>query len=173
MSIRDRLIELEALDPPGAVRFVPTGRRPPLRRLFLVDKAIKDFNDPASAVNLLAGHGFVESAMARWTLGDLVYGDKRKGRFLSRLDPPPPEVWEMRVTEPTVQARLFGRFGEPDTLILSRFHTRPMLGDKGPAWDQAMAETVSCWNRLFPNDPPFSGPDIHSYVTENCDVFPI
>lgn len=135
---------------------------------------MKDFSNPSSAVNLLVGKGFIESAFTRWVSGDLVYGDKKMGRFLGRLLPPPPEIWEIRVTEPVVQARLFGRFAEPDTLILTNFHTRRHLGSKGSApWTQAMANCVNSWDALFPGIPAFEGPDIHAYVTENCDDFPI
>jgi hypothetical protein len=142
----------------------------------LSNQALADLNDPLSAVNVLCGgRGFIDAALTRWTTGDLVYADDRKKcRFLCRLHPPPPEIWDIRVTAPTVQARLFGRFAEPDTLILTKFHTRPMLGDKGsPGWNMAMAACVSAWANLFGATAPFSGTAIHDYVTENCDDYPI
>lgn len=105
-------------------RYMPTGRYPPKRRLYLTSSAMKDFDDPRSAVNLLVGKGYIAAAMTRWVSGGLVYGDNRRGRYLDRLTSPPPEIWEIRVTEPAVQGRLFGRFAEPDTLILTKFHTR-------------------------------------------------
>jgi hypothetical protein len=135
---------------------------------------MKDFDDPNSAVNLLVGKGFVAAAMTRWVSGGRVYGDKRRGRYLDRLALPPPEVWEIRVTEPIVQARLFGRFAEPDTLILTRFHTRAYLGKKGSAeWNGAMAECVTIWDATFLGIPPYIGSSVHDYVTENCDAFPL
>jgi hypothetical protein len=113
-------------------------------------------------------------------LGGRVYADdKGKARFLKRLDPPPPEIWEIRVTEPRVQARLFGRFAEPDTLILFRFHSRGVLRNKKKAaakdseWRIVMTECDDTWNKLFPGIPPFIGTSIHEYVTENCDAFAI
>jgi hypothetical protein len=134
--------------------------------------AEKDLRQPSSATNLLVGKGAIIAALDRWVLGGLVYGTKR-GEFLDRLDPPPPEVWEIRVTVPAVQARLFGRFAEPDTLILTKFHTRSFLGKRGSAaWTQAMNGCDVCWNELF-GVPPFSAANIHAYVTENCDAFPI
>src|ERR1700724_2916097 len=124
----------------------PRGRHRPRRALFLASKAMKDFDDPSSAVNLLVGKGFIEAALTRWVLGNRIFGDQRKGRFLDRLHPPPPEIWEIRVTEPVVQARLFGRFAEPDTLILTNFHTRGHLKDKGSqAWGTAMADCAQAW----------------------------
>jgi hypothetical protein len=129
--------------------------------------------EPNSAINLLVGKAFIVAALDRWTLGERVYGKKR-GEFLDRLDPPPPEVWEIRVTVPLVQARLFGRFAEPDTLILTKFHTRTMLGDKGSQnWNAAMAHCDLCWGTHFPAIPHLTASVIHAYVTENCDDFPI
>jgi hypothetical protein len=150
-------------------------RHAPRRRLYLTNEALKDFNDRSSAVNVLVGRGYVTAALTRWTLGDRVYADDRRNkyRFLCRLEPPPPEIWDIRVTEPLVQARLFGRFAEPDTLILTKFHTRQMLGDKdSPVWMAAMKACEATWYSLAPL-PLFSANTIHQYVTENCDDFPI
>jgi hypothetical protein len=160
---------------PGKLRpFVPRSRHKPRRRLFLSEQAQKDFDDPHSAVNILVGKGFIEASMTRWVLGERIYGTSKRGTFLDRLSSPPPEVWEIRVTEPSSQARLFGRFAEQDTLILTRFHTRSFLGDKGSqAWKNAMAECVAIWDTLFPGLAPYSGLTIHHYVSEQCDTFPL
>ncbi len=164
-----------ALEGAGKLRrYVPKSRHPPRRRLYLTGAAMKDFDSSSSAVNLLVGKGFVEAALTRWVSGNLIYGDRKRGRFLDKLTPPPPEVWEIRVTEPVVQGRLFGRFAEPDTLILTNLHTRGHLGDKGSqAWKAAMAACVQSWDDAFSGISPFTGPNIHAYVTENCDAFPI
>jgi hypothetical protein len=172
MSIQVLIASLEAAG--KLTRYEPRSRHPPKRRLYLTDAALKDLNDPSSAVNALVGRGHIEAALTRWTLGDRVYGDAKKCRFLCRLKPPPPEVWDIRVTEPIVQGRLFGRFAEPDTLILTKFHTRSMLGKMGsPNWISAMNSCQATWAGLFGNLPPYSGTTIHDYVTENCDDFPI
>jgi hypothetical protein len=173
MSIQANIVSLEAAG--KLTRYVPRSGQPPKRRLYLSEAALKDLNNPGSAVNTLVGAGFIEAALARWTLGGLVYADeKKKGRFLCRLDAPPPEIWDIRVTEPVVHARLFGRFAEPDTLILTKFHTRGMLGNKGsPGWKGAMAACEATWVGLFGGLLPFVGSSIHDYVTENCDDYSI
>lgn len=149
-------------------------RRRTRRRAFLTEEAQKDFDDRQSAVNILTGRGYIEAALTRWVLGDLVYGDRQRGRFLVRLDEPPPEIWEVRVTEPVVQARLFCRFIEPDTLIFMKFHTRAHLGKKdSTAWQDAMDACATKWGELFPQRLPFTGAAIHDYVTEKCDDFPL
>ncbi len=167
MSIEALITSLEAQ---GRLRrFVPRSRHPPRRRMYLGPPAMVDYDDPHSATNILVGKGFIEAALLRWTAGNRVY----KG-FLKRLDPPPPEIWELRVTEPVAQGRLFGRFACADAFILTNLHTRQMLGAKGSStWERAMAACEACWKDLFGDAEPFSGPSIHAYVTENCDDFKI
>jgi len=146
--------KIKVLEAAGVlVRYMPRSSRAPKRRLFLGPDAHKDLTDPQSATNLLVGKGYILAALDRWTVGEKVYGVKR-GEFLDRLEPPPPEVWEIRMTPPRIQARLFGRFAEPDTLILTKFHTRSMLGNRGsPGWAQAMNHCDQCWDTHFPNWP--------------------
>ena len=172
MSIRSRIIQLQAegrLTP-----YAPRTRQPARRRLYLAPAAVTDLTNPQSATNILSGRGFIEAALTRWTVGDRVFGEKRRGRFLCRLEEPPPEIWEIRVTEPVVQCRLLGRFAEPDTLILMKFYTRRVLGSKGSLqWSAGMMLCEEIWNELFPGTAPFSAGTIHEYVTENCDDFSI
>lgn len=156
------------------VPYLPRSRYPARRRLYLAGQAIHDLNDRGSAVNMLVGAGVIEAALTRWVLGGLVYGNGKRGLFLVRLKPPPPEVWEIRVIEHAPQARLFGRFAEQDTLLLTAFHTRGHLGKKGSrAWHEALTACVATWEQLFPHARPFAGHSIHDYVSENCHDYPI
>lgn len=146
-------------------RLKPRSRYPAKRRMFLTHQAVTDLSDQSSAINVFGLRGYIEAAMARWVLGDRIYAG-----FMKRLCPPPPEIWEIRVTVPSIQARVFCRFAEPDTLIITGMHTRQMLGKKGStAWQNAMFICEACWDSLFPNMPPFGGNGIRDYVTENCD----
>jgi hypothetical protein len=152
----------------------PAGRR--VRRcLFLTEEAMKDLATPNGIVVLMGLRGMVEAELKRWVFGDRVWVDLAgKPRFLKPLCPPPPEIWELRFTDPRVQLRLFGRFAEPNTIIGTKFHTRQMLGDKGSRqWREAMTACEQKWTELFPDVTPFSGKTIHEYVTENCDDFPV
>ena len=168
MSIHDEISE--HLQAGKLAAFRPPGRKPAKRALFLSEDAQKDLNNPQSAVCLLVGRGFLEAAMARWVTGGRVYGAPR---FLCRLDPPPKEIWEIRVTEPREQqARLFCRFAAPDTLIVTAMRTRALLRAYGsPNWASAMARCESAWQQLFPQHQPFSGRRMSDYVLENCDDF--
>jgi hypothetical protein len=135
---------------------------------------VKDLS-PNSAVSLLKLRGFVESAFTRWTKGELVYADsKGQARFLKRLAPPPPEIWEIRITDPDIQVRALCRFPEPDTLVVTRIATRNLFGKRESRireWQSAMNECERTWNDL--GLPLHTGKTIHDYVTKNCDDFPI
>jgi hypothetical protein len=146
------------------------------RRLFLTADAHRVLTNPNSAVGLLEGRGPIEAAMTKWVQGERVYGRYRNGilrcGFMCRLDPPPPEIWEIRVTEPLVRWRLFGRFAEPDTLLLTSLRTRTLLGRRGSTnWTSAMRDCDQAWHGLFPNHAPFSAMRAGDYITENCDDF--
>lgn len=172
MSIHQQIAQLEAAG--KLTRYLPRGRRPPKRRLYMNQIAVTDLTSSSSAANVLVGRGQLEAALTRWTLGDRVYGDAHGHCFLKRLNPPPPEIWEVRVTESVVQARLFGRFAAQDTLILTKFHTRPYLGDEGSReWAEAMTGCETAWNKLFGGVQPLIATTIHQYVSENCDDYPI
>lgn len=172
MSTRATIIQLQTAG--RLAPYVPRTRQPPRRRLYLAPPAMNDLTNPDSATNILSGRGFIEAALTRWTAGGRIYGDEKRGRFLYRLDPPPPEIWEIRVTEPVVQCRLLGRFAAPDTLVLIKFYTRRLLGNIGSReWADGMANCEAVWNDLFGDCEPFASGSIHDYVTENCDDFPI
>jgi hypothetical protein len=112
----------------------------------------------------LVGQGFIRAALTAWSL-NYVYKE-----FIKRLDAPPPEIWEIRVTAPTPQGRLFGRFAEPGTFIITNMHTRSHLGRRGSAnWKRAMSDCEGHWLRLFPGQSPFSGSRFGEYVTGSCD----
>lgn len=155
-------------------RFVPISSKPAKRTLFLTKTAMKDIDDPNSATNLLCGTGYILAALTLWTRGDLIWAHNGKGEFLKRLNPPPPEIWEIRVTAPRPQARLFCRFAKPDTLIVTKFHTRDFLKDKGSQnWNSALAQCKNQWEELFPDSEPFTAERVCEYITENCHDFRI
>lgn len=172
MSIADDIYRLEC---DGKIHRIEVRTRHVLkRRLYLTKKTKKDHDNNHSPVNMLTGRGFVEAAFSRWVTGGLIYAaeDGRKAKFLKELDPPPPDIWEIRLTEPLVQARLLGAFPEPNTLILTGLHTRPFLGKRGSAnWIAAIQECEDTWSDL--GLPRFRANTIHEYVTENCDDFPL
>lgn len=170
MSISVLLQQLETEQ--KLCRFVAKSRRKSQRRLYLSDGACREFNDANSAVNLLTGQGYLKAAFTRWVLGDRVFGLDGKPRFLKELDPPPPDIWEIRITEPAVQARLLGAFIEQDTLVLLRLRTRGALGKKGgEGWTSEMKGCASDWATLFPGVPRLHADNVSDYIGENFDGF--
>jgi hypothetical protein len=155
----------------------PRTRHPPKRRLFLTEAAMRDLTDRNSAVNILGVGGQIRADLLNWTSGGLVHCDERgEPRFLKPLcpPPPPPEIWELKVTEPRVQVRLFCRFAEPDTLVMNKFYTRQLLGRRGSReWQQARELCARTWDELFPSFTPHTGRYMREYVTENCDDFAV
>lgn len=151
-------------------------RRLAKRRAYLTKEAMKDLDDDRSPTNFFAGRHWVESALMRWVLGDRIWRVQRRhgweGGFLKRLEPPPIEIWEVKVIEPRPQVRLFGRFAGPDLLIFTKFHLRDTLGDKGSKqWEGAMKDCEHAWSKL--GLPLHSKTAIQDYVSGNCDDYPI
>ena len=78
----------------------------------------------------------------------------------------------MRITEPIIRWRVFGRFAEPDTFVATSMRTRSMLGKRSSlAWVSAMRDCEQTWKRLFPTTMPFAAVRARDYITENCDDF--
>lgn len=172
MSIAERI---RALEETGELRrYSPRSRHPPRRRMYLTKRAIGCIEKPNSYVNAMSLQGHVVAAMDRWTTGGRIHAHRRRPIFLKRLDPPPPDVWEIRVTDPTPQIRILGRFADLDTLIVSNMHSRGHLGERGSkAWTEALKLVVEDWETLFPDHGPLGGEKISDFVSENCDDFAI
>lgn len=172
MSTKTHIAQLEADG--KLVRYVPHSRHPLKRCLFLTSDASDDLTNPESAINLLHLRPQILAAMTHRVTGGLVYAAKGKGRFMRLLEAPPTEVWELRITDPRVQSRAFCRFPEPDAIVMTKIHTRQLLGKKkSPEWARAMKACCTVWDGLFPHNPPFTGFTVHDYITENCHDFPL
>lgn len=142
------------------------------RRLFLTQEAVKDLG-ANSSLQVLGIRGAVKARLDEWVGGEQITnsGGLQPG-FLKQLDAPPPEVWEIRITAPSPQARAFGRFMCPDAYVITGVYTRSFLGAFGSqAWIDATQECVNRWQKVFGDIQPFSGETCSSYVTENCDEF--
>ncbi|MBV0888154.1 hypothetical protein KTQ54_06330 [Komagataeibacter oboediens] len=157
-------------------RFKPVVRGPMKRRAFLTPAAQNDLENTNSAVWILGGEaaiGSIHNALTRWVTGGRVY-KSHDTHFLKDLTPPPPEIWEIRVTEPQPQFRIFGRFLEQDTFIVTNMHSRSFLGKKGSAeWGEAMATCETQWKSLPCMPDPMAENEISKYVGEEFDDFPI
>lgn len=140
------------------------------RRAFLSSKVMDEINKPMSAVNAFGASGYVKAALTKWVLGEPIY----KG-FLKKLAEPPPGIWEIRVTQPMPQFRVFLRFAAKDTIIVSGIYSRGRVDERGSnEWSAAMNECADLWNELFEGHAYFAnGTRSTEYVSEACDDFKV
>jgi hypothetical protein len=111
----------------------------------------------------------VNPAFVRQTLGRFVKGEFIDNMFyMKRLARPPDEVWEIRVTTASPQARVFGAFAGPDCFVCLHPVPRDWLSaEKRKPWPVALNEARDRWKELFGNAPPFTSTRFEDYVTEN------
>lgn len=171
MSIQFKIPDLEYA---GKLQKHTPRHKAAKRRLYLANSAFRELDNPTSAICTLVGKGYVEQALDWWTSGGRLWGDDKRGLFLDRLCRPPPEIWEIRISEPIIKARVFCRFAEQDTLIATHIHTRNLLGKRNSKmWERAMLFCEASWQSLFGSCGPHSGIRIGDYVSENYDDFPL
>lgn len=157
----------------GALRRVPPPKGQSAGRgAYLAMDAQKSMDNTSSALAVLGGRSYAQAMLERWVSDKPMRArlrGKRRGAFLARLDPPPPEVWEFRITEPNVQFRAFARFATADLVIVTHILSRQLLGKFGSAqWKSAMFDCVARWDQLFPGQTPFQGNTVYDYITSNC-----
>ena len=176
MSIHEMLQQLEGEG--KLVRFLPPDGVAEKRQLFLTSGLYQEFSDRRSSFNFFGQMPAARIAFGRWVTGNLVtvrLGLGNTGAELARLEPPPEEIWEFRITEPVPQLRVFARFAAPDILVATAAVNRDRLGrafsrsqKQNKAWTEAMYGCISEWTRLFGRTEAFRGRVIADYVSENC-----
>jgi hypothetical protein len=100
-----------------------------------------------------------------------------RGAFMLRLrinriaKPPPPEIWEVRVTDPEPGIRVFGRFFERDAFVAFTWQDRLDLGNPYTEWkarEAWWAAAQRCrvrWANHFGSLKPLSGKYPNDYLT--------
>ncbi|ETA72362.1 hypothetical protein MesloDRAFT_1232 [Mesorhizobium japonicum R7A] len=152
-----------------------------LRALYCTPAVMKELNDATSSVNYHKARADCMRVMERWVSGepiDVSMSGAGRGAVLARLDPPPPDSWELRVTEPSTQFRIFCQFAEQDTLIATHIRTRGTLlktkmrtgKNRSSAWTGAMWECkTACQTHLAPH-VALSGNDPALFISGNYHV---
>lgn len=174
MSMREKLMELEK---EGRVHRFPSPKGFNAKRaLFMSEELVKAINGANTAVGFYKCKPEVIRLFERWVKGDLIkirMNGHGKGAFIALLDDPPPDVWELRVTEPKPQFRVFCRFVCEDMIVATSIRTRDELGPrqtktgkKSQAWASAMRDCVSMWSGLFPAHEPHNGKVSSDFLTE-------
>jgi hypothetical protein len=82
---------------------------------------------------------------------------------MSRLDPEPDEIWEIRVRDPKPGLRIFGSFIKQDEFVALTAAPHECL-DTEEDWNRAIQQYKGEWNRHF-TSRAFSGSYPHDYLT--------
>lgn len=91
---------------------------------------------------------------------------KKISAYMSPLDPPPDEVWEIRSRDPKPGIRVFGRFSEKDVFVALTWGYREDLhGPKSREWRDAREGCKAEWRRLFHPYGPHTGSTPHDYIS--------
>ena len=93
--------------------------------------------------------------------------ESRQGgdHFMSQLQPPDDEVWDIRCRDPVPGIRVLGSFGDKDLFIALTWELRNPLGEFGSiAWQEATNRSKAEWQRLF-RSIPFRGRYPDAYIT--------
>lgn len=152
-------------------RFVPSYGTAK-RRLFLTKEAANDLSSRGT-IAAMKLRPAVKARFEEWVSGGRVLSEgNEKPGYLKRLDAPPHEVWEFRITAPSSKVRAIGRFMTPNAYVVTGVYTRNFLGKYGSkAWLQVQQQCVERWKEVFGSFQPFAGNIYADYVTENCDAF--
>lgn len=173
MSIENRLIELKNEEELVAFK-APKGFKSK-RALFISKSVMNEILKANSNVGFHNCRPHIEAVFDNWVKGVEVavsLGGSGKGALLARLDPPPPNIWELRVTDPSPQFRVFCMFAAKDILVATQIENRNVLGSKqtktgkkSAAWTKIMQDCNNEWVRLFPNNIPFDSANLDEMMT--------
>lgn len=150
------------------------------RGLYITEPLKKLLDNPTSSVGFHGGRPHIARIFERWVKGETMtirLGGHNPAAFIAQLDPPPPDVWELRVTEPIVQFRIFCRFVAQDVILATAVRSRNELGkrktksgQRAQAWKEAMGDCEKQWNDCFPNHTVHPGIEAGHFLTEFVDV---
>lgn len=174
MSIRERLNL--AVEQGHLVRYQRASVEG-FRQLYLTAALYDELQNEQSAIAFFGQRSAVSAFFTRWLNGSRLSLriEERTGRNeMARLEPPPEEIWEMRITEPRPQLRIFGRFVDRNVFVAMFAVNRDRLGNafstpgrKSQSWLGAMYDCETLWNGIFGGAEPFRGATHGDYVSEN------
>lgn len=175
MSIYDTLNALE--DEGRLVRYLPPEGIPLMRGLYLTTRFYRELADARTSVHVFGQMPAIRILFNRWVAGQVFVmrlAGSRPDADLARLQPPPDDIWEFRLTQHAPQLRIFTRFAAPDVVVATNAVNRDTLGNasaragkKSKAWVEAMYDCETEWKRLFGGAKPYRADRIAGYVSKN------
>lgn len=173
MSIEDQLV---AREEDGKIHaFKPPKGFKAKRALYISSSVLKEITGANTNVAFHKCKMDIERVFDSWVKGDefrVSETGSGKGATLAKLDPPPEGVWELRITEPKTQFRVFCQFAKKDVLVATAIENRNILGDKYTAngkfakeWQRVMHGSKNAWDGLFPGCAPVVVSDLNLLIS--------
>lgn len=173
MSIEDQLV---AREKDGSIHaFKPPKGFKAKRALYISTPVLREITGPNTNVAFHKCKMDIERVFDSWVKGDefrVSATGAGKGATLAKLDPPPEGVWELRITEPKTQFRVFCQFAKKDVLVATGIENRGILGNKYTAngkfavqWQRVMHGSNNAWNGLFSSCAPAVTTDLNLLIS--------
>jgi hypothetical protein len=115
--------------------------------------------------------GCVHADLSAFTYRDplVVARDPRRGGalYMSRLQPPGDEVWDIRCLDPQPGIRILERFAQKNLFVGLTWEVRLQLKQFGSReWRDAIVRCAREWRQLFPAYNPLMGEYFADYITD-------
>jgi hypothetical protein len=155
------------------IRSAPRG--PALRSLYISTLSIDGYppitaklddvtDDAQTRQRWLQVAAYLDAFIERPVIHIPLNSRKAKYAFMSRLEPPPEELWDIRCFGPKPGLRVFGHFASKDTFIVLTWDYREDL-KSDPEYANAGGRCLRQWSMLFAPHGPFVGRYPNDYIT--------
>lgn len=141
----------------------------PIRRIY-ISRSVKGFIDREEE---RAGqlHADLDSFIGGDTITASMTPRKARKAYMALLHPAADGIWDIRSRDPRPALRLLGGFARRDTFIGLVLYARKPLGAFGDrAWATAINDCKGEWRRRFHPYLPFTGDDLHDYLSNGSRV---
>jgi|SRR5699024_11097010 len=175
MSISTTLLQ-RLVDRRALVFIEPLRYSVALRHVLALPEAANDM-DPEHCVNVRRSDMAPLRAWVDGFIGGryVSVGTRRSRRAdLKILEPRVDSIWELGKQQKP-GTRLFGRFARKDVFVVTSIRTSQQLyeqssqdatAERYPIWDEQIALCKAEWQRLFGDQSPVTGGDMHDYLTK-------
>jgi hypothetical protein len=140
-----------------------------VREMFVSEEINRVAHPPWPATVEGRRHAQMRAYLDAWTEGRrlTVANDpykKAKATNMARTDPIEDEVFDIRCIDPKPGVRVLGCFADFNLFIALTWNCRENLPDD-KSWRDEIERCKAAWRRLFHTYPPFSGTDLHAYLS--------
>ena len=174
MSIRDEIGNRTREKPPRLFFLPPLiPSAPVVRELFVSEEiyavGLPPWPDTVRGRRHAQMRGYLDAFTQgqRLTVADDPYR-KPKSTNMARVDPPKDEVFDFRCIDPKPGIRIMGCFAAYDLFVALTWNDRENLPSDDPlnkAWRDEIERCKAAWRRLFHPFPPFTGSNLHAYLS--------